>query len=239
MSNHPYWTPCSYLSRYTVVIRPSHLVYFTTFWKQSLDPILVLRTCLNLPRWRRVEDQSALLTSTQDAHLYDPVFLMLLFSHMLAEHGVTNTLCLTTRSSASTWTTKRSRRTSTARGLTSETARARSMPSSSMSTSECRSFTWAISCGQPSWMRRWSRTWSGCWSLWIIKKWIESWIRKAWSLLMQQRVRGLGRSFGIFIEIWTRTSGAALPSVDIKWPYSILQLTSPLSPICQSRSSAI
>ena len=52
---------------------------------QSLDPILVLRTCLNLPRWRRIEDQSALLTSIQDAHLYDPVFLMLLFSQMLAE----------------------------------------------------------------------------------------------------------------------------------------------------------
>ena len=52
---------------------------------QSLDPILVLRTCLNLPRWRCVEDQSALLTSTQDAQLYDPVFVMLLFGQMLAD----------------------------------------------------------------------------------------------------------------------------------------------------------
>ncbi|KAF8812641.1 hypothetical protein BYT27DRAFT_7159048 [Phlegmacium glaucopus] len=53
---------------------------------QSLDPILVLRTCLNLPRWRCVEDQSALLTNnTQDAHLYDPVFVMLLFGQMLAD----------------------------------------------------------------------------------------------------------------------------------------------------------
>lgn len=53
---------------------------------QSLDPILVLRTCLNLPGWRCVEDQSALLTNnTQDVHLYDPVFVMLLFGQMLAD----------------------------------------------------------------------------------------------------------------------------------------------------------
>ena len=52
---------------------------------QSLDPILVLRTCLNLPRWRCVEDQSALFISTQDAQLYDPVFVLLLFGQMLAE----------------------------------------------------------------------------------------------------------------------------------------------------------
>ena len=52
---------------------------------QSLDPILVLRTCLNLPRWRCVEDQSALSICTQDAHLYDPVFIMLLFGQMLVE----------------------------------------------------------------------------------------------------------------------------------------------------------
>ena len=52
---------------------------------QSLDPILVLRTCLNFPRWRCVEDQSTMLTSGQDAQLYDPVFVMLLFSQMLAD----------------------------------------------------------------------------------------------------------------------------------------------------------
>lgn len=52
---------------------------------QSLDPILVLRTCLNLPRWRCVEDQSALFICPQDAHLYDPVFIMLLFGQMLAD----------------------------------------------------------------------------------------------------------------------------------------------------------
>ena len=52
---------------------------------QSLDPILMLRTCLNLPRWRCVEDQSALFISTQDAQLYDPVFVMLLFGQMLAD----------------------------------------------------------------------------------------------------------------------------------------------------------
>ncbi|KAF8164735.1 ribosome 60S biogenesis N-terminal-domain-containing protein [Crassisporium funariophilum] len=52
---------------------------------QSLDPILVLRTCLNFPRWRRLEDQSVLKISSQDAPLYDPVFVMLLFSQMLAD----------------------------------------------------------------------------------------------------------------------------------------------------------
>ena len=52
---------------------------------QSLDPILVLRTCLNFPQWRSIEDQSTLLISTQDAQLYDPVFVMLLFGQMLAD----------------------------------------------------------------------------------------------------------------------------------------------------------
>ena len=52
---------------------------------QSLDPILVLRTCLNFPQWRCVEDQSSSSTNTQDTYLYDPVFLMLLFGQMLAD----------------------------------------------------------------------------------------------------------------------------------------------------------
>lgn len=54
---------------------------------QSLDPIAVLRTCLNFPRWRQLDDQSdRIIDSTEAAH-YDPVFLMLLFSQMLADQS--------------------------------------------------------------------------------------------------------------------------------------------------------
>ncbi|KAF5309185.1 hypothetical protein D9619_012740 [Psilocybe cf. subviscida] len=52
---------------------------------QSLDPIVVLRTCLNFPRWRKVEDQSSLSIHPQEAVLYDPIFIMLLFSQMMAD----------------------------------------------------------------------------------------------------------------------------------------------------------
>ncbi|KJA21610.1 hypothetical protein HYPSUDRAFT_87850 [Hypholoma sublateritium FD-334 SS-4] len=52
---------------------------------QSLDPILVLRTCLNFPRWRRLDDQSTKMVDFNEAALYDPTFLMLLFSHMLTD----------------------------------------------------------------------------------------------------------------------------------------------------------
>lgn len=50
---------------------------------QSLDPILVLRTCLNFPRWRRLEDPLTGMASGHDTLLYDPVFLILLFTHAL------------------------------------------------------------------------------------------------------------------------------------------------------------
>lgn len=52
---------------------------------QSLDPTLVLRTCLNFPRWRRLEEPMTGMGSARDAQLYDPVFLILLFAQTLAE----------------------------------------------------------------------------------------------------------------------------------------------------------
>jgi nucleolar pre-ribosomal-associated protein 1 len=52
---------------------------------QNLDPILVLRTCLHFPRWRRLEEPLTETASGHDAQLYDPVFLILLFGQMLAE----------------------------------------------------------------------------------------------------------------------------------------------------------
>ncbi|KAF9558394.1 hypothetical protein CPC08DRAFT_639060 [Agrocybe pediades] len=52
---------------------------------QSLDPVIVLRTCLNFPRWRRLSDQAEVTVDAEGSVLYDPVFLMLLFSHMLAD----------------------------------------------------------------------------------------------------------------------------------------------------------
>ncbi|KDR74243.1 hypothetical protein GALMADRAFT_250000 [Galerina marginata CBS 339.88] len=57
---------------------------------QSLDPILVLRTCLDFPRWRRLEDQPQNDTTAHEAVLYDPVFLMLLFSQMLSDQPPTS-----------------------------------------------------------------------------------------------------------------------------------------------------
>ena len=53
---------------------------------QSLDPIVVLRTCLNFPRWRRLEKPTTEMVSAHDAQLYDPLFLMLLFAQTLAEN---------------------------------------------------------------------------------------------------------------------------------------------------------
>ena len=53
---------------------------------QSVDPILVLRTWLNFPRWRRLEEPITEMASAHDAQLYDPLFLILLFAQMLAEN---------------------------------------------------------------------------------------------------------------------------------------------------------
>ncbi len=57
---------------------------------QSLDPIIVLRTCLNFPQWRRLEDQSTKVVDFNDTALYDPTFLMLLFSQMLTDQTPTS-----------------------------------------------------------------------------------------------------------------------------------------------------
>lgn len=51
----------------------------------SLDPIQMLRSCLMFPSWRRFE--SALISSdiADNAQLYDPIFIILLFGLMLSE----------------------------------------------------------------------------------------------------------------------------------------------------------
>ncbi|KAJ6559224.1 ribosome 60S biogenesis N-terminal-domain-containing protein [Mycena vulgaris] len=52
---------------------------------QSLDAILVLRTCLHFPKWRCLADQSGFTANSRDAQLYDPVFLILIFAQAMAE----------------------------------------------------------------------------------------------------------------------------------------------------------
>ena len=52
---------------------------------QSLDPGTVFKTCLNFPQWRRVQYQASANSHVQDSRLYDPVFLLLLFGHMIGE----------------------------------------------------------------------------------------------------------------------------------------------------------
>ncbi|KAJ6584939.1 ribosome 60S biogenesis N-terminal-domain-containing protein [Mycena capillaripes] len=52
---------------------------------QSLDAILVLRTCLHFPKWRCLADQTAFAENHRDAQLYDPVFLILIFAQAMAE----------------------------------------------------------------------------------------------------------------------------------------------------------
>ncbi|KAF8905722.1 ribosome 60S biogenesis N-terminal-domain-containing protein [Gymnopilus junonius] len=71
---------------------------------QSLDPILVLRTTLNFPRWRRLGDQllgvdvdgasagAGIGATADEAVLYDPIFLMLLFGQMLSDHPPTSAI---------------------------------------------------------------------------------------------------------------------------------------------------
>ncbi|KAK7440039.1 hypothetical protein VKT23_017290 [Stygiomarasmius scandens] len=50
---------------------------------QSVDSIVVLRTCLHFPQWRTYEDDCS--TQAQEENIYDPVFLILLFAHVLVE----------------------------------------------------------------------------------------------------------------------------------------------------------
>ncbi|TRM62838.1 ribosome 60S biogenesis N-terminal-domain-containing protein [Schizophyllum amplum] len=52
---------------------------------QSLDPILVLRTCLSYPKWRELSNPVDERVATWEEPLYDPVFLMLLFAQMILE----------------------------------------------------------------------------------------------------------------------------------------------------------
>jgi nucleolar pre-ribosomal-associated protein 1 len=53
---------------------------------QSLDSMTVFRTCLNFPQRRRLEVHFLTSVDPQESTLYDPFFLMLLFSQMLSEH---------------------------------------------------------------------------------------------------------------------------------------------------------
>ncbi|KAK0455710.1 ribosome 60S biogenesis N-terminal-domain-containing protein [Desarmillaria tabescens] len=50
---------------------------------QSLDPTLLLQTCLHYPNWRRVDDQVDQVK--HPVPTYDPLFVILLFAHTLAE----------------------------------------------------------------------------------------------------------------------------------------------------------
>ncbi|KAJ7505347.1 ribosome 60S biogenesis N-terminal-domain-containing protein [Mycena galericulata] len=52
---------------------------------QSLDAILVLRTCLHFPKWRCLADQEGFTENSRDAQLYDPVFLILIFAQAMSE----------------------------------------------------------------------------------------------------------------------------------------------------------
>ncbi|KAF7365247.1 hypothetical protein MVEN_00396500 [Mycena venus] len=52
---------------------------------QSLDAILVLRTCLHFPKWRCLADQTDYAENLRDGQLYDPVFLILIFAQAMAE----------------------------------------------------------------------------------------------------------------------------------------------------------
>ncbi|THV01983.1 hypothetical protein K435DRAFT_717738 [Dendrothele bispora CBS 962.96] len=55
---------------------------------QSIDSISVLRTCLHFPQWRTFEDEYSSdqeSVRSREENLYDPVFLILLFTHVLAE----------------------------------------------------------------------------------------------------------------------------------------------------------
>jgi nucleolar pre-ribosomal-associated protein 1 len=53
---------------------------------QNLDPIRVLRTCISFPKWRRLEDQAVEKKYTLGTEIYDPVFLILLFTRMLSDN---------------------------------------------------------------------------------------------------------------------------------------------------------
>ncbi|KAL1732959.1 ribosome 60S biogenesis N-terminal-domain-containing protein [Schizophyllum commune] len=59
---------------------------------QSLDPILVLRTCLNYPKWRDLSTPVEHRAESWEEPLYDPIFLVLLFAQMILECPPTTAL---------------------------------------------------------------------------------------------------------------------------------------------------
>ena len=59
---------------------------------QSLDPVLVLRTCLNYPKWRDLSTPVEHRAESWEEPLYDPIFLVLLFAQMILECPPTTTL---------------------------------------------------------------------------------------------------------------------------------------------------
>lgn len=60
---------------------------------QSLESNQVFRTCLQFPGWIRLDDSTITeKTNPSDVLLYDPIFLSLLFTHMLTENSPTSAL---------------------------------------------------------------------------------------------------------------------------------------------------
>lgn len=53
---------------------------------QSLDPITVLQTTLHFPKWRKLRVGSPDKSNRHSVHLYDPIFLLLLFNSVLSEN---------------------------------------------------------------------------------------------------------------------------------------------------------
>jgi nucleolar pre-ribosomal-associated protein 1 len=50
---------------------------------RSLDSVAIFRTCLSFPRTRRLDGFSRSSRSLEDEHIYDPVFVILLFSRAI------------------------------------------------------------------------------------------------------------------------------------------------------------
>ncbi len=59
---------------------------------QSLDPNIVMRTCLRFPNWRKLEEQLKTAIDNHDAQLYDPVFLILIFGNMISMNPPSTTI---------------------------------------------------------------------------------------------------------------------------------------------------
>jgi nucleolar pre-ribosomal-associated protein 1 len=51
----------------------------------NLDPVSVFRTCLVFPFWRKLDglEHHLDITHPLDAHIYDPIFVALLMTHVL------------------------------------------------------------------------------------------------------------------------------------------------------------